>query len=171
MLAHATMTSKGKESMRTRTCRTLAATLALTLAISAAALASGPLKGKTYEGGVPSTGTRSERHRLVNLHAGGNIILRVAGNGKSVTVRFSSSSPVLYCNTTKTLKVQSTKAARIYGSGTFKASISERFVAGPGLPPIVQVVSGRFSGHTVKGTIHTEAAECSGVTSFSATAR
>lgn len=156
--------------MRTRTRRTLAATLALTLAVSAAALASGPLKGKTYEGGAPFTGTSSRGH-LVKLYAGGNIILRVAGSGRSVTVRFSSSSPVLYCNTTKTLQVQSTKAARISSSGTFRASISERFAAGPGPPGIVQVLSGRFSGHTVKGTIHTEAAECSGVTKFSARAR
>jgi hypothetical protein len=32
------------------------------------------------------------------------------------------------------------------------------------------VISGRFSGATVRGTIHTKAAECSGVASFSAKA-
>ncbi len=156
--------------MRTRTRRTLAATLALTLAISAAALASGPLKGKTYEGGVPSTGVNAKGHR-VPLHSSGNVVLRVAGNGRSVTVRFSSSYPVLYCNTTKALQVQNTKPAKISGSGTFRASINERFAAGPGPPAIVQVVSGRFSGGTVSGTIQTNAAECSGRTSYSARAR
>jgi len=170
MLVHATTTSKGNESMRTRTRRTLAASLALTLAVSTAALASGPLKGKTYQGSVPTTGVSSKGHR-VPLHSSGNVVLRVAGNGRSVTVRFSSSSPVLYCNTTKALQVQTTKPAQISGSGTFRASINERFAAGPGPPAIVQVVSGRFSGHTVKGTIHTEAAECSGTTTFSASAR
>jgi hypothetical protein len=157
--------------MRTTTRRTLVATLALMLGVSTAALASGPLKGKTYEGGAPSTGTRTEHHRVVNLHAGGNIILRVSGSGRTVTVRFTSNSPVLYCNTNKTLAVQSTKPARISSSGTFRASISERFSAGPGAPPIVQVLSGRFSGHTMSGTIHTEAGECGGVATFSARAR
>ena len=156
--------------MRTRTRRTLVATLALMLAISAAALASGPLKGKTYEGGVPSTGVNARGHR-VPLHSSGNVVLRVAGNGRSVTVRFSSSSPVLYCNTTKALQVQTTKPAQISGSGTFRASINERFAAGPGPPAIVQVVSGRFSGGRVSGTINTNAAECSGTATFSARAR
>jgi hypothetical protein len=155
----------------TRANRALAVTFALTVAGTTAALAAGPLRGRTYEGSAPSTGVRAANHRLVRLHAGGNIILRVAGNGGSVTVRFSSSSPVLFCNTTKTLHVQSTRAARISSSGTFSASISERFAAGPGLPPIVQVVSGRFSGGTVSGRIQTNAAECSGVSSFSARAR
>jgi len=156
--------------MRTRTRRTLAATVALTLAVSAAALASGPLKGKTYVGSAPATGISSRGHHRLALHAGGNITLKVAGNGRSVTVRFSSSSPVLYCNTTKALQVQSTKPAQISGSGTFRASINERFAAGPGPPAIVQVVSGKFSGRTVRGTISTQAAECSGSASFSASA-
>jgi hypothetical protein len=157
--------------MRTRTRRALAATLALTLAISAAALASGPLKGRTYEGSAPSSGISSEGHHQLRLHAGGNIVLRVAGSGKSVTVRFSSSSPVLYCNTQQALQVQSTKPATVSGAGRFRASIAERFAAGPGAPAIVQVVSGRFSGRTVSGTIHTNAGECGGVTTFSARAR
>ncbi len=150
--------------------RALVLTSVLTLAGTTAALA-GPLKGKTYEGGAPSTGTRSEGHHTVKLHAGGNIVLRVAGNGRSVSVRFSSPYPLLYCNTNKALQVQSTKAARISGSGAFTASIAERFKAGPGLPPIVQVISGRFSGGNVSGKIQTNAAECSGVTYFSARAR
>lgn len=149
----------------------LALTLTLTLSGSAAALASGALKGKTYEGSAPSSGISQEGHHRLKLRAGGNIVLRVAGDGRSVSVRFSSSSPILYCNTTKTLKLQSTKSARISGSGTFSAAIAERFAAGPGPPAIVQVVSGRFSGRTVNGTIHTSAAECSGTASFSARAR
>ncbi len=153
--------------MRNRANRTLAVALALTLTVTAAALASGPLKGKTYEGAVASKGT-SERHHLIPLHAGGNIVLKVAGNGRSVTVRFTSSYAVLYCNTTKALKVQTTKPARISSSGSFKASINERFEPGPGLPPIVQVVSGHFSGKSVSGTINTQATPCGGVTSFSA---
>jgi hypothetical protein len=155
--------------MTNRAHRTFATMLALTLAGSASALAAGPLNGKTYEGGAPSSGINSEGHRL-RTHASGNIVLHVAGNGRSVTVRFSSSSPILFCNTQQRLYSQSTKSASISG-GAFTARIGQRFAPGPGLPAIVQVVTGKFSGHTVRGTIHTQAAECSGVTSFSATTR
>lgn len=157
--------------MNTRANRALAVTFGLMVVGTTAAFAAGPLKGKTYEGSAPSAGIRTEHHRIVNLHAGGNIVLRVASNGKSVTVRFSSSSPVLYCNTTKKLQVQTTKSARISSSGSFTASIDERFASGPGPPAIVQVVSGRFSGGSVSGSIQTNAAECSGRASFSAKAR
>jgi hypothetical protein len=150
--------------------RTLAITLALTLAGAAAALAAGPLNGKTYEGGAPSYGVSSEGHRQ-RTHAGGNVVLRVARSGRSVTVGFSSSAPVLYCNTQEQVHVQSTHPASISASGSFKAAVSERFRAGPGPPAIVQVVSGQFSGRAARGTIRTRAAECSGVASFSATAR
>jgi hypothetical protein len=154
--------------MRKSAYRTLASTVTLTLVASATALASGALSGKTYVGRVSSSGIRKESGHRVALRAGGNIVLSVARSGRSVTVRFSSSSPVLYCLTTKTLKVQTTRPASISGSGSFTASVSERFQAGPGLAPIVQVVSGRFSGRSVSGTIKTQAAECSGSTSFSA---
>jgi hypothetical protein len=157
--------------MRTRTRRTLAATLALTLAISAAALASGPLKGKTYEGSAPSSGIANYHHLRMQLRSGANIVLRVARNGRSVTVSFSSSAPLMYCNTRESLRVQTTRPAPISSSGAFKATISQRFLAGPGPPAIVQTITGRFSGHTVKGTIHTEAGECGGVATFSARAR
>ena len=145
----------------------LALALGVALTWSAVALAA-PMSGKTYKGSVPSTGIRTERHRTVKLHAGGSITLKVSGNGRSVTVHFTSAAPVLYCNATKSLQVQSTKPASISRSGTFKASIAERFSPGPGLPPIVQVITGRFSGHTVSGKIQTNAAQCSGVASFSA---
>jgi hypothetical protein len=144
---------------------------ALTLALTATALAAGPLKGRTYEGGVPTSGISSEGHHRLTLHAGGTISLRVSGNGSTVTVHFSSASPVLYCNTQKKLQVQKPKPARISSSGSFKASIEERFTAGPGAPSIVQVVSGRFSGGSVSGTIDTNAGECGGVSTFSARAR
>jgi hypothetical protein len=154
--------------MRKTAYRTLASTIALTLVASATALASGAIGGKTYVGAVPSSGIRKESGHRVALRAGGNIVLNVARNGRSVTVRFSSPYPVLYCLTTKALKVQTSKSTRISSSGSFTASISERFQPGPGLAPIVQVVSGRFSGRSVSGTIKTQAAECSGSTSFSA---
>jgi hypothetical protein len=156
--------------MTNRAHRTLMVSAALTFVLTATALAAGPLKGKTYEGSVPTSGTSSEGHHRVRLHAGGTISLRVSSNGSTVTAHFSSSSPVLYCNTQKKLQVQKPKPARISSSGSFKASIEERFAAGPGAPAIVQVVEGRFSGGSVSGTIDTEAGECSGVSTFSAKA-
>jgi hypothetical protein len=156
--------------MRKSAYRTLASTVALTLIASATAFASGAVGGKTYVGSAPASGIRKESGRRVPLRAGGNIVLSVARNGRSVTVRFSSSYPLFYCETNKTLKVQTTKSAPISRSGSFTASIAERFEPGPGLPPIVQVVSGRFSGRSVSGTIKTQAAECSGSSSFSARA-
>jgi hypothetical protein len=147
----------------------LIVTIALALAGAATALA-GPLKGKTYKGAIPSSGKSSRRHLVIPLHAGGNIVLRVSRSGGSVTVSFSSAHPVLYCNTPKLLQVQTTKAAKISSSGSFKASISQRFNPGPGLAPIMQVVSGRFSGGSVSGTIQTVQSECGGVTHFSAKA-
>jgi hypothetical protein len=148
--------------------RTLAATLALTAAGPAVALAAGPLHGHTYSTAVPSSGRRAENRRIIPLHAGGVMTLQVSRSGSTVTVHFSSSSPLLYCNTTKRLRVQSTRGARISSSGSFTASISERFNPSPGLPPIVQVITGRFSGHSVSGKIQTKAGECSGTTYFSA---
>jgi hypothetical protein len=157
--------------MTNRARRTLAVTIALALSGSADALAAGALNGKTYEAGAPSMGVSSEGHHHARTHATGNISLRVAANGRSVTVRFSSSSPVFYCDAQEPVRVQSTKPASISSGATFKATIDERFKPGPGASSIVEVVTGHFSGHTVTGTIHTQAAECSGVASFSAKAR
>jgi hypothetical protein len=153
--------------MRATAPRTLAIAAALSLAASATAYA-GAVGGKTYTGSVPTTGIRKESGHRVALNAGGSIQLKVARNGRTVTVHFSSAYPVLYCFGTKTLKVQTTKPARISSSGSFTASIAERFQPGPGLPGIVQVVTGRFSGGSASGTIKTQAAQCSGSTSFSA---
>jgi hypothetical protein len=155
--------------MTKRSYRTLVVTAALILTGSAAALAAGPLRGKTYEGSAPSAGVDNEGHRQ-HTHATGNITLQVSGSGKSVTVRFSA-APVLYCNTQQKLHVQTTKPASISRGGSFRASVDERFAVGPGASAIVQVVSGQFSGSTVRGQIRTEAGECGGVASFSAAAR
>ena len=154
--------------MRMHADRTFALALALTAASAASAVAAGALNGKTYEGAAPSIGT-SQGHR-VHTHASGDIILRVAGNGRSVSVRFSG-APVLYCTTQQQLHVQTTKPASISRGGAFRASVAERFAAGPGPPAIVQVVAGQFTGGSVHGSIDTQAAECGGVASFSATTR
>jgi hypothetical protein len=165
------MTPTRKKPMINRAHRTLAVTLALTLAGSAVALAAGPMKGKTYEGSAPSSGISSEGHHTLKLRQGGKITLRVSSNGKSVTVHFTSAHPILYCNTPKTLQVQNSKSGRISKSGSFKATINERFTANPGQPSIVQTITGRFSGGTVSGKIQTTAGDCGGVASFSARAK
>lgn len=149
---------------------TVGLAIALTVVGAATALAA-PLNGKTYEGSAPTAGISAEGHHRIPLREGGKMSLRVSGNGKWVTVHFSSSSPVLYCRPQQLLQVQTTKAARISQSGSFQASISERFKAGPGAPAIVQVISGHFSGRAVHGLIQTNAPPCSGTASFSATAR
>jgi hypothetical protein len=148
----------------------LTAVLALALALPATALASRALGGRTYEGGAPGWGVNREGHRL-RTHASGNVVLKVARSGGRVTVRFSSTKPVLYCNTQQPIRVQSGHSAPIKSDGTFKLAVGERFKAGPGPPAIVQVLTGRFTGATVRGTISTHAAECGGSTRFSARAR
>ena len=155
--------------MTNRASGALAVAIALSAAGSASALAA-PLKGETYQGGVPTTGVTQEGHHRVVLRAGGKILLHVSGSGKSVSVRFSSSSPLLYCRTAQALQVQTTKPTKLSSSGSFRATISQRFKAGPGSPSIVQVISGHISGHTVHGTIQTIAEPCSGSASFTATA-
>jgi hypothetical protein len=150
--------------------RTLSITLLLTLAISVGAFAAGPLKGKAYEGRTASSGVDNEGQRQ-RLNVTGPITLGVSASGKSVTVRLPSSSAILYCTTGQRLHSQSTKPAAISRSGSFRATIGERFSASSGPPAVVEVVTGQFSGNTVKGTIHTEAGECSGSTTFSAKAR
>jgi hypothetical protein len=150
--------------------RTFAITLLLTLAISVGAFAAGPLKGKAYEGKAASSGVNSEGQRQ-RLNVTGPITLGVSASGKSVSVRLPSSYAILYCTTGQHLHSQSTKPAAISRSGSFRATVGERFSASSGPPAVTQVVTGQFSGSTVKGTIHTEAGECSGSTTFSATAR
>jgi hypothetical protein len=155
--------------MTNRWARTVVAVAIVALAGATAAFGAGAMKGKTYQGGVPSKGVDREGHH-VKTHAAGNIVLRVAGNGRSVTVRFSATAPVLYCVTQELIHVQTTKAASISSGGKFTARIDERFAAGPGAPSIVQVVTGQFNGSTVRGQIRTQAPPCSGVSNFSASA-
>jgi hypothetical protein len=155
-----------------KTTRTLTIALALALVGSASAFA-GAIGGKRYVGGIPEKGTKTEGHHGPgSTHAyHGLVSLRVSRNGSSVQVSFTSSWPVLYCYTTKELQVQKSRSVRISRSGTFTASVEERFSPGPGLPPIVQVVSGRFHGRAVTGKIETHAPPCSGWTTFYATAQ
>jgi len=145
--------------------RTLALTLALTLVMAAAALA-GPLNGKTYKGSTGSKGTEAAHHKVsVISHS---ISLKVASNGKKVSVHISFGRPLYYCTTQEQVHVEETSPAKISSNGSFKATIAERFTQSVGPAPITQVISGRFNGKTVTGTIRTEAAECSGSTTFSA---
>lgn len=142
-------------------------TLALTLLLAATALAAGPLAGKTYKTVTPSTGL-NEQHLRKHI-AKSPMTLKVSGNGKTVTVHFSSVNPILYCLTKETLHTQTTTPAKI-SNGSFTARVGEGFHAKDKKPAIVQVVSGKFSGKTVRGTIKTEAEPCGGTTSFTATA-
>jgi len=144
--------------------RTLALTLALTLVMAAAALA-GPLNGKTYKGSTGSTGT-AEHHKVgVISHS---ISLKVSSNGKKVSVHISFGKPLFYCSTQEQVHVEETSPVKISSNGSFKATIAERFNQSVGPAPITQQISGRFNGKKVTGTIRTEAAECSGSTTFSA---
>ncbi len=145
--------------------RTIALTIALTLALAVAAFA-GPMKGKTYKGSSATTGQESEHHKVkVASHS---ISLKVSSNGKKVSVKISFGRPLFYCSTQEQVHVAETSPATISSSGSFKATIQERFKKSVGPAPITQVVSGHFNGNKVSGTIRTEAAECSGSTSFSA---
>jgi hypothetical protein len=159
----------GRIFMTSRWVRALVSVSVVVLACAGAAFAAGPLGGRTYQGSVPSRGVDHEGHH-VKTHAAGKITLHVASNGRSVTVHFSSASPVLYCVTQEQVHVQTSKRASISSSGKFTAKVDERFAAGPGAPSIVQVVTGQFSGGTVTGQIRTQAPPCSGVSRFSASA-
>ena len=99
---------------------------------------------------------------------GHSISLKVASNGKKVSVKISFGHPLFYCSTQEQTHVAETSPATISSNGSFKATIAERFSKSVGPAPITQVVTGKFSGSKVSGTIRTEAAECSGTTSFSA---
>lgn len=148
--------------------RALPISLLLALVFATGALAAGPLNGKTYKTTTPSTGYNQR-----NQKAGINQVpmtLKVSGNGKTVTVHFGSNEPLLYCGTKDLLEVQTTSPAKISHNGSFTAKVGERFKPGVGAPAIVQVVTGTFSGHSVHGTIKTEAPPCGGSTNYSAKA-
>jgi hypothetical protein len=142
----------------------IAVALVLVLATGALA-ASTVLKGKTYEG---STSTSYFDHE--GAHSGGSaraLGLKVASSGKTVTVTFTGGVPLFYCSVGVALVGQSTKAASISHAGSFKASVVEKLSPEPAAP-VQELVTGRFTGKLVKGSVKTEAGSCSGSTTFTA---
>ncbi|MGO9321618.1 MAG: hypothetical protein ACLQBY_12570 [Solirubrobacteraceae bacterium] len=146
--------------MSRQLCRFLALALTLAtgalLAAAAVALAAGPVKGAKYTGAT--------------VHGKQPISLKVSGSGKSVTV--SVVFAPLYCEGGGTGERQVTKAAAISSSGAFKGSIAYEFTPEHKITAKL-FFSGKFSGHSVKGTARSEfllAKQCDGSTSFSAKA-
>jgi hypothetical protein len=130
---------------------------ALAVAASPAlATAGGPVKGAKY------TGTTA--------HSSEPISLKVSANGRSVTV--SAAFAPLYCEGGGAGTRQITKPAVISTSGAFKGDIAYEFAPEHKITAKL-LFSGKFSGHTVKGTARSEfllAKQCNGSTSFSAKA-
>lgn len=156
--------------MQKRTRRTLFIAVAVALIGSASALA-GPVNGGRYVGSLPTSGTADYKHLHLQTYADGEeIILTVAHNGRTVTARFSSNHPFMFCRVEQSLKQQTTTPAAISRSGSFTATIGQKFLVQSGAPAVTQVITGRFSGRHVSGTIRTLAGECGGVSSFSASA-
>jgi hypothetical protein len=154
--------------MQKKTRRTLVIAVAVALVGTASALA-GPLNGATYVGSLPTSGTADYKHLHLKTHPdGGEIILTVSHNGRTVTAKFSNDHPFMFCRSEQLLKEQSTKPAKISSSGSFNATIGQKYLVQPGEPAITQEITGRFSGRRVSGTITTLAGECGGVSSFSA---
>ncbi len=158
--------------MRRLTRRTVAVTFVLTLAMSVVALA-GPLKGKTYSGKTPASGVGSEGSYAFGARL--PVVLKVSANGKSVTASFpgipeaGTHRAVIYCNVGLALIRQITKPASISKTGSFQATILDKLSEEPSVP-LKQIVTGKFNGHTVKGTVHTvTSAGCSGSTTYTAT--
>jgi hypothetical protein len=154
--------------------RTLALTLALSLTISMVALAAGPLKGKTYSGRTPASGVGSEGSFSFGVRL--SVVLKVSANGKSVTASFpgipeaGTHRAVMYCNVGVALVRQVTSPATISKkTGSFQATILDKLSEEPSVP-LKQIVTGKFDGHTVKGTVRTAtSAGCSGSTTYTAT--
>ncbi len=141
----------------------LAVLAALTTA--AVALAAGPKKGATYSGTI--------------AHGKQPIVLKVAKNGKSVTV--SVQVAPLYCEGGSGAERQLTKPVAIANDGSFSSSIVYEFV--PTRKKTTRVeVRGKFSGKSVTGTVRSifgleslESArklrKCDGSSSFGAKTR
>ncbi|HME01619.1 MAG TPA: hypothetical protein VKG38_01130 [Solirubrobacteraceae bacterium] len=156
--------------MLRKTIGALAVGVGLAVIGTGSALA-GPVKGSTYVGSLPAYGTANYHHLKMRLHAhGAAIVLTVARNGRTVSVRFSTSYPVMYCVNNEFLKVQSTKPATISSSGSFTAVINDKFIAQTGPPAITQTITGHFSGKHVSGTIYTSAGGCGGAAHYTASA-
>ncbi|HEX3512283.1 MAG TPA: hypothetical protein VHT27_14420 [Solirubrobacteraceae bacterium] len=138
-------------------------------AIGTGTALAGPVNGGLYVGLLPAYGTANYHHLRMRLHNhGAAIVLKVARNGRTVSVRFSTSYPVMFCVNNEFLKVQSSKPARISKSGTFTAVINDKFLVQGGAPAITQTITGHFSGRSVSGTIYTSAGGCGGVSQYSA---
>ena len=135
----------------------LALALVVSIVPAAVALAASAVKGATYKGAV--------------VHSKEPISLKVANNGKAVTVNIAIAP--LYCEGGGAGTRQITRAAPISKSGSFKGSIAYEFQ--PTHKTTARLFfSGRFSGRTVKGTARSEfplAKECDGSTTFSAKAK
>jgi hypothetical protein len=169
-LTHGPQTAEEMQTMHRKTIGALVTGGALAALWTGSALA-GPVNGATYVGRLPSYGTATFRHLKLPLHAhGASLVLTVARNGRTVTARFNTSYPIIYCIDNEHLKVQSTKPARISGSGNFTAVITGRFLPQGGAPAITQTITGHFSGRHVSGTITTTAGGCSGAAQYSASA-
>jgi hypothetical protein len=116
-------------------CRIIGFAVLAMLATAVVALAAGPKKGATYSG--------------MTVHGKEPIMLRVAKNGKSVTVNVPSAP--LYCQGGGPAERQITAPAPIAKDGSFTSTIAYEFV--PTHKKTARVyVNGRFSGKSVKGT-------------------
>ena len=129
----------------------------IVIGTTAVALAAGPVRGATYKGAT--------------AHGKDAVSLKVSGSGKTVTV--SVPTPPGYSVGCEGPTRQITKAASISGGGAFQASISYEFQLVRKI--VVKLfLSGKFSGHTVKGTARSQyvySKACGGSTSFSAKAK
>ncbi len=126
------------------------------LAVPALASAAGPVKGAKYAG--------------TTVQGKEPISLKVSSSGKSVTVSIETAPA--FCQGGSAGTRQITKPAAISAGGSFKGSISYEFTPEHKITAKL-FFSGKFSGHTAKGTARSEfllAKQCDGSTSFSAKA-
>jgi hypothetical protein len=165
--------TEGDGPMRRQIGGALAVAVVLSLTLSMAALAAGPLKGKTYSGRTPASGVGPEGSFSFGVRL--PVVLKVSASGKSVTASFpgipeaGTHRAVMYCNIGVALLRQVTTPATISKGGSFQATILDKLSTEPGVP-LKQIVTGRFNGHTVKGTVRTTtSAGCSGSTTYTAT--
>jgi hypothetical protein len=97
------------------------------------------------------------------------ITLKVSSDGQTVRVGFPSPYPLFYCPVGIQLRAQITSPAPISSNGGFTATVVDKLNPEPAVP-VKQIVTGRFSGHTVTGTIRTKAGNCGGTATFAAKA-
>ena len=129
------------------------------LAWGAVALASGPIKGRTYTGAL--------------AHGHVKIVLKVSKSGRSVLV--TAPFAPLYCEGGGPGARAITHAVPITANGRFKGTIAYEFVATHAKLSRL-IFSGRFSGRSVTGVGRSELLlavlkHCEGSTTFSAKAK